>query len=529
MPNALVALLDLPLAWRRVKEDLARGRCFGVHPHERRLVEAHEDQWMASLQQTLEDGTYEPAPLEICAVPKAGGTVRPGGHLSLRDHVVYTACVGACSERIRDTLYWADRPRDFSYPIARNPSSAHWIENYFSMWRAFGSKSVEKIDEGTPYVVTADIAGFYENVDISLLLSDLRALEVENAVITLLSACLNKWSVSHIQGRGVPQGFTASDILARLYLHNVDRGLDGRALFHYRYVDDFRLFWVSYPDAKRALVILVTLLRRRGLVVQTAKSEILTADSARVKIQGLQPILQSLLGDYVGEIADLFGITDPYFALWDAEQIVASSPESAPVGLLREAYERYFVADAAGKFDKTLFHFLLKRLGSAYDLYAFPHCLTYLRSRPEETEAILSYVKRLGVIDRAEPMILEYLASDEAVYSYQTFQIVRWRLELPGSPLDGLVRFVRLIVFGSSPPPYLRAVAREFLARFGSLADVDRMEEGLAVATHELERAELICCIRRVEVGRRNGILARLQNENPYTAAAVALVRSGDL
>lgn len=159
MPNSLASLVDLVLAWRRVKEELARGRCYAVHPHERQLVEASESEWLASLQRDLEAGTYTPGPLEVCSVPKAGGTVRPGGHLSLRDHVIYTACVGVCSERIRQALDWPDRPRDFSFPIARNPSSVAWIENYFIMWRAFSKKSVEKIDEGIPYVVTVDIAG----------------------------------------------------------------------------------------------------------------------------------------------------------------------------------------------------------------------------------------------------------------------------------------------------------------------------------------------------------------------------------
>jgi hypothetical protein len=397
------------------------------------------------------------------------------------------------------------------------------------MWRAFGNKSVEKIDEGIPYVVTVDIAGFYENIDISVLLSDLRSLEIEPALVAQLSACLNKWSLSHIQGRGVPQGFTASDILARLYLHNVDRGLDGRGLFHYRYVDDFKLFCVSLPDAKRALIVLVTLLRRRGLVVQTAKSGILPAAEARVKILGIQPILQGLLGAYVSEIADLLGVTDPYFSLWDAEQIVATNPDLAPVELVRQAYDQYFVNAEPQQFDKTLFHFLLKRLSTSNDLHAFPHCLTYLRTRPEETADVLRYVRQVGIVDRAEPLILDYLASDDAVYSYQVFQILEWRLGISLSPSEPFVRYVRHVVFDLAPISYLRAMGREFLARFGTLADVDRIEEGLAIATYDLERAELICCIRRIEPGRRNSILARLQPESPYTATAVALVRGGSL
>ena len=124
---------------------------------------------------------------------------------------------------------------------------------------------------------------------------------------------------------------------------------------------------------------------------------------------------------------------------------------------------------------------------------------------------------------------MAYLTSSEAVYAYQVFQNLDWRLGIPQPPSLQLVAFVRHLVFDLSPHPYVRAVAREFLARFGTLGDVDRLEDYLAVAHHDLERAELVCCIRRIEPGRRNGILARVQGESHFTAVAVSLVRRGAL
>jgi hypothetical protein len=75
------------------------------------------------------------------------------------------------------------------------------------------------IDAGAAYVVMADITAFYENIDLGLLLSDL--IEAINQI----SSCLNKWA--QVQGRGIPQGQSPSDILAKLYLNSIDQTLKG--------------------------------------------------------------------------------------------------------------------------------------------------------------------------------------------------------------------------------------------------------------------------------------------------------------
>jgi retron-type reverse transcriptase len=104
----------------------------------------------------------------------------------------------------------------------------------------------------------------------------------------LLSKCLNKWSL--VGGRGVTQGHTPSDILAKLYLNSVDRNLSSLGFAHYRYVDDFRIFCRSLPEARRALMDLTQLLRRRGLQLASEKLEIFRADQARTKIAGIPTV-----------------------------------------------------------------------------------------------------------------------------------------------------------------------------------------------------------------------------------------------
>ena len=524
MPRDLSSLLDLELAFSRVLRDLS-GQAFFCHPHECDLINYNKAEWLDKLRFGLP--TYVPGDLSLCNAPKGKGAVRPGGILSLRDQTIYAALVGNLSEKIRLALDWQGEHVDFSYPISSNPNDPDWFENYFRLWRRFAEESICRIQDSVSHVVLADITAYYENIDIGLLLSDLRAIGAEPGVLEMLSKCLNKWSLAAVPGRSLPQGFSASNILARFYLNHADRGLRERGVHHLRYVDDIRLFCRSEGEAKRHFVELILLLRRRGLAVQSAKSEILSAHEAIQRIEGLLPALQNILQQFVHSVAELFGITDSYFTLSDAEQRLNSNANNAPIGLIREAYRTHFLQVNDSHFDKTLFHFLIRRLGHASDDFALNHCLTLLGSHPQETKEVLTYITRIDQAASADQSILEYLGSDDAVYPYQHYLIVSWRMNQSPGPRTAFLHYVRGLLFERNSPRYLRATCREFLARFGSSSDLERLQESLQTTSEDFERAELLCCLRRLEAGRRNAILARYSGAGPYTDAAIALVRSG--
>lgn len=214
MSKELATLLDLPLSWRRVKHDIAN-RVFIGHPYIVTLIESDLNNWLGSIRTRLSNGTYAPSPMFVCDVPKENGLIRPGSHLSYTDRLVYTACVGACFEPIHRHLKWSQGTIDFSYIFAIDPKNPDWIRDRFVGWREFDQKSVAQISGGIPFVVMADISAFYENIDIGLLVSDLRAIGAPAEAVDQISICLNKWS--QITNRGIPQGQTPSDILAKLY------------------------------------------------------------------------------------------------------------------------------------------------------------------------------------------------------------------------------------------------------------------------------------------------------------------------
>ena len=527
MSEALADLLDLPLAWKRVRADNAE-RVFVKHPYEIMLAEHDLEGWLHRIDHQIRSGAYGPESLSICDVPKAHAGTRPGGCLTLDDQVVYAACVGACIPHIRAVVQSQGRAVDFSYRLPDAANAPKWFGNRFGYWKQYDAESLERLNEGVSYVVTTDIAGYYENIDIGILMSDLRDSGVPEEIISQLHKCLSRWSQSLIPGRGIPQGFGASDVLGKLYLAAVDRWLIDLGYLHYRYVDDYRIFCGSRPEAKRALADLSHALRSRGLVLQSAKSTVHRADQARDTIEMVERILQPIRKQYKSQIAEVFGAQDPYFPIWQADALVAESENDAPIQAIRDAYGTH-VLDLTAPFNKTVFRFLLGRLGKAGDTFAVDHCVEMLAQQPQETESILKYFERAGVVADVQDRMVKYLGSEDAVYPYQAYQIVAWRNRLGFLPSSELLGLVRRWVFEGQAPKYLLAACREFLARFGSRVDANRMAVAFADIRDDFEKAEVVCSMRQMETSRRNGFYARIKMDGEYTARAIGVVKSGTL
>lgn len=523
MSEALADQLDLRVAWRRVKEDQRNDRSFVVHPVESILIESNLEGWLAEIDKAIRSKSYSPSPMAVCEVPKGRAAVRPGSILSLRDQVVYTALVGACADAIRSEADWKSPSPDFSYRINTGRNRVDWLQSRYIGWKNFREESLKRIREGTPWVVIADVVACYDNIAHRILVSDLRAVGVNAEVISTLTAQLSRWA--YVQGRGIPQGISASDVLAKLYLTRIDQAISASGFEHYRYVDDFRLFCESQPAAKLAVIELSRILRSRGLNVQAAKTAIQRADQARAVIEGVSPVLKPLASRYITEIARAAGRHPDYISLREAEELLSNIEDDAPLSLLRRTYRTYFI-DSGRDFNKTLFNYLLKRLGTARDSYAFAHSLTLLDRHPEITSTVLEYIGRIEQVLESEDALAEFVLSPHAVYAYQLYQVLSWRLRHALQPSESLIQAVRTLVKKGGLPSYLRSVARAFLGMFGSASDLDRLEQEYAEASSELERAELVCALSRLEVSRRNGFLGYAKNDGELPRRAVAVIQA---
>lgn len=522
MSDALAQLLDLRIAWRRVKDDIAN-RVFIHHPYSVSLVESDLDGWLGARLEMIRADRYVPDSAFICDVPKDNGLIRPGAHLSYTDRLVYTACVGACFPTIHKTLKWCQGRIDFSYRLATDPANPKWLKDRFSGWQDFRQRSIALIDGGASYVVMTDITAFYENIDLGFLLSDLRSTGAPNEAINQIGTCLNKWA--QIPGRGIPQGQSPSDILAKLYLNNIDANLENMGYSHVRYVDDLRIFCSSLIEAKRLLVDLSRLLRKRGLNLQSAKSEIHRADDAREKIEEVTAVVKLVRNRFIREIVKQSGYGDPYMSVSEADEILEGNPDSAPIEVIQDTYQTYFI-DSSTRFNRTLFRFLLNRLGKQADGFASEHCPSLLGEHPDETDAILDYLRLVGPVEVYGVPVLEFLKSENSVYPYQTYQILEWFLEYSTEPSDELIETVRAIGFDSSTPRYVKTYCRAFLGKFGAVADLERIADSYDETPDPSEQVEIICAIRRLERSRRNNFLARVEKDGEMNLRAVRWVKA---
>jgi hypothetical protein len=399
-----------------------------------------------------------------------------------------------------------------------------WFSNAYSGWSQFRAEQLSEIDDGVSHVVFTDLTGFYENIDLATLLSDLRSLGCDIGVVQLLQTCLHRWAV--IPGRGIPQGLSASDVLAKVYLNPLDRAMIDEGIRYIRYVDDMRVFCSDFVDCKKALMFMTQVLRRRGLNLQTAKTEMVRRDDARTKIEGVAPVIEAVQERYRKELAEILGNVSPYATISEIE--IRVNPEDAPTDVLLEVFQSYFV-EQPHQFSVSLYHYILHRLGAQKDASALNYCIEQLYIRPQETQQGLDYISAIDGFCAAYPLIERFLISEDSIYDYQKYQIFRWLNSSPIAPSTGLLTLARQLTFDMARPSYLRAVCRRVLQDYGTIADIDRLEQSYGDGRNDFERAQILVSLKGMEPGRRNGFYGRAAEDGLLCSRAVRLVRQGRL
>ncbi len=212
-------------------------------------------------------------------------------------------------------------------------------------------------------------------------------------------------------------------------------------------------------------------------------------------------------------------------SLTEADEVLEQDPNDAPIEVIRETYQTYFV-ESGTDFNLTLFRFLLARLGKQADDFAAAHCLELLEPHPYETDTIIRYLAAVGWREAAEAKLIELLQPNRLAYDYQVYQIVEWVCASSASPSEPLVGPVREIAFDSAPPRYLRGMCRAFLGKFGTTADLERLADSYDETPDSSEKVEIICSLRRLERGRRNAFFARVEKDGEMHSQAVRWVKS---
>lgn len=517
MPENIGERLNLDLAWRRTKRYRPE-RSFVVHPFLSRWVEQDSAGWLSSIKKRVNAG-YCPREGSACFMPKPKGMLRKGIVLDLRDEVVYAALVGEFYNAIWRKVAWSQGDPDMAYRMVQPSEESvpvEWIEDRLSNWREWTSKSLQLLSQGARYVLFTDIFNFYDNIDLNLLGSCLRELPLDPQFVELMMLCLRRWSTPG--GRGIPQGCTASDILSKLYLNSVDVALRNKGLVYLRYVDDIRVFCVTKHEAKQALADLTIRLAHKGLGLNTEKTDTLPVEAARAKIAGVSGLIHSLHK----EMRTAQGLDD-YATETEIEEEFKKNPSRVPKAIFETLFLERFTTSDAG-FDKTLLRYLLTRLAAVGSTAAVRYCLQMIRDRPEEMDYVLKYLRDVQLDESDIADITSFMSSDEAIYDYQLYQLVRWFVDTHRLT-DELVSLCRRWAFDRNREPWLRTYSLLVLAVAGNEADLEDIEQSYNTASTKCEKAEIVTCLHRMETSRRNRFYGRVRNDSDLIRRAVELAK----
>lgn len=237
------------------------------------------DENLYKLYERLRRGQYAATPVKRIWIDKENGKKRPIGIPALEDKIVQKAV-----HSILEAIYEVD-----FYNFSHGFRSGH------SQHKAIHEVRERCYQENINWIVNADIAGLFDNIDHTLLKEIISKRVNDGGILRLIGKWLNagvmEKDVLSYPEKGTPQGGVISPILSNIFLHHVlddwfvkevEPRMKGKC-FIVRYADDFMIGCQLKSDAERIMAVLPKRFDRFKLALNREKSKLVMFGKPGIK------------------------------------------------------------------------------------------------------------------------------------------------------------------------------------------------------------------------------------------------------
>lgn len=374
------------LAWQQAAYD-ANSEFVVTHQDRADLESLRQNGYVSFCQQLQDMIDRSVWPNAVCfTVPKDSGGTRDALHISTFGKVAFLAVLLADEARYAMALAPYQGMVDYSRPL-HSDAPANWFTQFTEPYAAFRLRTEQAQASGQPLILT-DIAQCGPSCDIDRLHGLLNALGAAPARANFVSSCLKHWAALMGRDKGLPVGFSFSDLLLKLYLLPLDQTLasftNGAG---WRYADDIRITGDTLDARETNYTKVVTVLNTLGLTLNPAKERRLDATSTG---NSDTPDTVDIFGQFIDPVwQGLRHNNDPQSA---------KNLETLPKRLLIALTNRYLTSTP--DIHKTLFNFLINRV-SQYNrdhderhiMIAPQSLVTYVEHTPARLDQVLKYCR----------------------------------------------------------------------------------------------------------------------------------------
>jgi RNA-directed DNA polymerase len=251
---------NLEMAWEKVKANRGSG---GVDGQSLAAFEAQLNQQLDRLQRELKEDTYQPLPVRQHPIQKRD---KPGEYRMLGIPAIYDrVCQQALLNRLESIFEPIFDDASFGYRRGRSTKDA-----LRKVWK--------EIQNGSEWIVDADLRDFFGSVDHRKLLTLVAQRVADGRVLRLIQAMLKAGSYSKGRlfptERGTPQGGVVSPLLSNILLTPFDREMRLKGYQLTRYADDWVVTCKSAAEAKAAVEAAGRILKQLGVELHPQKTRI---------------------------------------------------------------------------------------------------------------------------------------------------------------------------------------------------------------------------------------------------------------